>query len=673
MNTDVKQDALVVAEQNPSRELEAFIAEARVQQPYRDVIWEDAVWDITASDVKTRAHLANKKTLYFTEHDGSRVALEQRVVFEDAFADLVKACVVRRRVNRGMESAPQRVFVRAARYLYEAISWSVRRDPTSITRGHFVAAESTCFQREKASSAYRVAQHLEEFAKILDRHGLCRGTIEFRSSLQRPKDEADRTSAGFEERTRGLPTRGVLDALAAIANDPGLHLRPFDLLRVRLAELLFVGGFRVGEGLTLPANALVREFVLDEAQGIRLDAASGAPIERLGIRYWPEKGGDPLVKWVPSVANPLVLRALEDINRLCTPARLNAAWLEDHPGDVALEVENEKRLSLEQAAKIIGLRGATKVRQWFGQRRRGGRNVVMNIAGRAYVTWDVLRRALASDRYDKPVVVRDDGLCQYLGQSLFAMFLYDWSENRSVNRFISVPVTWQHVNDFLCGRDGMPSVFERQGYVDDAGRPLRIKTHDFRRLLNVVAQRGGLSQVEIAQWMGRRRIADNVAYDLRTAAEMATEMRTLVNRNEVFGAIADQVRALPEADRTAFLEARLAMLHTTPHGQCASNIAESPCATAVSCLGGCRHYLRRKGDLESRESLLRIERETLVALQRAREAMNEGKFNAENWVRSQETVLRTVRAALALDDDHDVAEGELRHVAPGGPMIGEPL
>ena len=30
-------------------------------------------------------------------------------------------------------------------------------------------------------------------------------------------------------------------------------------------------------------------------------------------------------------------------------------------------------------------------------------------------------------------------------------------------------------------------------------------------------------------------------------------------------------------------------VHTTPHGQCASNIAESPCATAVSCLGGCRH------------------------------------------------------------------------------------
>ena len=75
---------------------------------------------------------------------------------------------------------------------------------------------------------------------------------------------------------------------------------------------------------------------------------------------------------------------------------------------------------------------------------------------------------------------------------------------------------------------------------------------------------------------------------------MADEMRTLIAKNEVFGSIADQVRALPVIERSDVLNQRLTMLHTTPHGQCGSNIVENPCETAVSCLGGCRHYLRKK-------------------------------------------------------------------------------
>ncbi len=75
----------------------------------------------------------------------------------------------------------------------------------------------------------------------------------------------------------------------------------------------------------------------------------------------------------------------------------------------------------------------------------------------------------------------------------------------------------------------------------------------------------------------------------------------------------------------------------------------------------------------SRESLLRIERETLIALNKAREAMALGKFNAENWVRAQETILKTTRAALAIDEDPTAEVGELRRVRPDGPLIGEPL
>lgn len=115
------------------------------------------------------------------------------------------------------------------------------------------------------------------------------------------------------------------------------------------------------------------------------------------------------------------------------------------------------------------------------------------------------------------------------------------------------------------------------------------------------------------------------------------------------------------------------MVHTTPYGQCGSSIAENPCETAVSCLGGCRHYMRRKGDTKSRERLLKIEAETLINLDKARDAVAVGKHNADNWLRAQQTVLDNVRKALAIDDDQAIADGAITAVNPQGPSIGEPL
>lgn len=652
--------------------LARFVDEAREMQPYPDVSWERVEWDITSGDSTQRAHLANKITLIFAEHAIKKVSNDLRIPFMGPFGDAVKACIVRKRIKSGVGSGPQRVFVRAARYLYAELPLPVRNDPTQINLGHFLAAENAITAREKPSSAYRAATHLEELSRILDRHGVCRIAIGYRAQIKRPTAHVDRTSATFEQRVKELPEAVVLDALATISNDPEALENPFDLLRARITEILLVCGFRIGEALTLPADTLVRERVLDEAGNVRLDALTGNPIERLGLRYWPEKGGDPVVKWILTIANPLILRALADIDRVCKAARENATWLAAHPGDVNLDCAPNERVSLSDASEMLGI-VPSSFRNWLNTGKRGGQQLVIDNDGHPYILGADLRSSIASDRYNKPVLVRENGKRQLLGESLIVIFLHESTIARGTNRFISMPLIWGQMRGFLCGYGNLPSIFERRNFLADDGRPFRIRTHDFRRLENVIAQRGGLTQIEIAQWMGRRRISDNAAYDLRTPTEMAVEMRELIAKNEVYGIIAEQVRALPEVERSSFLQNRLAMSHTTPLGNCASNIAENPCATAMSCLGGCRQYLRQKGDVKSRESLRRIERETLVALKNSREAMALGKFNAENWVRAQETILKTVRAALAIDDDALTIEGEIVRVNPDGPLIGKSL
>jgi hypothetical protein len=262
-------------------------------------------------------------------------------------------------------------------------------------------------------------------------------------------------------------------------------------------------------------------------------------------------------------ANPLILRSIADIEEICGPFRENARWLEEHPGDVRIDVRDDELLSTSQAAGLVGVVSNDKFIQWVKLPGRGGLEVLTRVGGKYFVSGAGLRRAIATDRYDKPVLVRANGARQTLGDTLLVVPLRFWRNENSVNYAVAMPVGLQVLSDFLAGRDGMPSVFERYGIVDDEGRPFRFRSHDFRRLVNIVAQRGGLSQVEIAQWMGRRRIEDNSAYDLRSAAEMADEMRALIEKNEVFGSITDQVRALPVTERAEFLNQRLTASHDT--------------------------------------------------------------------------------------------------------------
>lgn len=70
------------------------------------------------------------------------------------------------------------------------------------------------------------------------------------------------------------------------------------------------------------------------------------------------------------------------------------------------------------------------------------------------------------------------------------------------------------------------------------------------------------------------------------------------------GDIAKQTFQLPEPARAAFLATRLPAGHRTQVGNCGSNISEWPCETALSCLGGCVHYLRKKNDPVSRVRLI---------------------------------------------------------------------
>jgi hypothetical protein len=656
--------------------LETFIADAKDKQPYEGIVWEAAGWDVMAAN-RERAHIGPKtrEMLWFTLRAPLLRTGEDRIAFLGGFADLVKAAIVVRRVTRGALNGSQRTFVVAARALYDVLPLKVRKDVTLLTRENFVRAEASL--QGSNGTKYNRALNLEELSGLVDRYNLARARIDYRSSIPRPDDVNDRTSTTFDERVAGLPSAEVLYALADIANTPKLREQLFDLLRMHIVSLLLVCGFRVGEVLTLPANALVREFVLDEAHALRRDPITGKPVERIGIRYWPEKGGPPVVKWVPTVANDLVVRAIESIKQICSPARANAVWLERHPGKVNVRLNPRQYYTMRQAAAIMPYQ-YEHVRRRLSEDRCGGKKNITLRKGRPYITGAALMRALASERNDRPMLTRDDGWNQLLGSSLIVIFRYQGHGSYGTNWRISVPVTSQQLGGFLCGLGRFRSVFERYGYRDADGKPMRIRTHDFRRIVDTMAERGGLSEAEIALWLGRRTTRDNRAYDYRSAGEMAEVVHEAISRDEVYGTIADQWNATPANERASFLKDSLTQTHTTPNGECGSNLAETPCEVALSCLSGCVYYYRNKNDQKSRKALLRIKERTIEALQHARhglvgQTLHTMKQAAASWVASQETILRNLERALAIDDDDAIPNGQLMQIFLDGKIVGRPL
>jgi len=75
---------------------------------------------------------------------------------------------------------------------------------------------------------------------------------------------------------------------------------------------------------------------------------------------------------------------------------------------------------------------------------------------------------------------------------------------------------------------GITSLFDRMGFKEPDGTPIRVTSHQFRHLLNTMAQKGGATQFDIARWSGRKDFSQNTAYDHESAGELLARVQAMV-------------------------------------------------------------------------------------------------------------------------------------------------
>lgn len=516
----------------------------------------------------------------------------------------------------------------------------------------FNRAAQMIVEKYSAAAAYRQGGQLEMLAEFLCDNKLTSISVRWRNFIKRPGDSA-RVGKEFDERRNDkMPTQVALDAL------PEIFLRavePVDVIVSSVAALLCASPDRISEVLSLPLDCEVRQ------------RNSKTGIEAYGLRWWPAKGADPMVKWVVSSMASVVQEAIVKIRKVTDESRRIAKWYEDNPEKIYLvdgyeHLRHQETISMQELANVIGLidAGSGSASAWC-------KGKLIPTIGRARlkaVRFDDVQKAVVSMLPSGfPVMDKDTGY-KY-SEALFVVRTNELGVQRGTYNCMIESISINQINTGLGGRieHGHESIFSRFGYVEPDGSNINISTHQFRHYLNTLAQAGGLSQLDIAKWSGRKDIKQNAAYDHVTPGQMVQKIREAIgDESLMFGPLAELSKKtlIP---RDEFSRLVVPTAHTTDLGYCIHDYTMSPCQIHLDCIN-CTDLICIKGDLEKERSLrIQLDEAQSLMLQ-AEQASKEQYFGSDRWLDHHKNTVVRLSDLLSIMDDPKVPNGAVIQLSP---------
>jgi hypothetical protein len=668
------------AERDAGSNLRAMIAKARRANPIGVIDWDAAQWRYPKT---SRASAASDGGLRFTLRSANA---RDPGVMPEPFMSFVKAivCIYNQRTSKLYSAGQSQTLVAAARLLLAEID-DRGADPLTLRHGDFDAAARRA-QENMGEGAANIGSKLAIIADEMDRHGLTAAPIRWRNFLRRDHKHDRIGEKAAIRRHAKLPSRDVLDALATISARADLDHR--DLIVQRAIDLLACGGFRVNEVLTLPRNTIVEEGVLDADGRPALDPF-GRPAVRVGLRYWPEKGGHEVaqIKWLPSVMVDVARRAVSDVLRITEPHARVARHQGDNPGSTLLgsawdHLPGDHLLSTRDVARIVGLStGKPKGEATAGAQfiRVGGLEaVITRLPGvvnsqlrpgrghagmQTFTTKDALCEYLHSQHgnaLNQGVGRLDIADCLFLVPQMFVKRSLEGGLRGTVR---VLPDSALQVYLVSQANGIQPSIFERLGFLDAQSKPLRVTTHGFRHLLNTLAHEGSMSSMEIARWMGRANPSQNAAYDHVSPVVRAQRLRDRILIGQAKGPVAEAALAIADpVRREEFIASANHAAHVTDLGYCVHPWDVMPCPEAGSC-AGCADHRLIKGDGEARDRAASTLEQTEALLAIAETEDRDGTCGADNWLEAQRTSAIALRRVIAVHDDPTIPEGTVVQLA----------
>jgi hypothetical protein len=631
------------AELTAAENVAAFVAMTRERLTIfgADLAFDEMVWDIT--ETSQRRGLTHRHRMSFCTLPTLKAAVPEAMA--EPFCTFAKACV---RYLQGLRPTKNPQFrLSALRAMEQALTENrLAGDPTRLNTHLLNRGAQIVKSHFGAAAAYRVGGQMEIIADLLRDKRFTPVPLMWRNPIPRPRDTYRVGNEFEEERDQKMPSSAALDAVAIAFRTA---TAPRDVIGISTTALMCAAPDRIAEVLTLPVDCEV------------FHSRPGKD-DAYGFRWWPAKGADPMVKWlVPSMAG-VAQEALAKIRRLTDEARRISAWYEANPGCLYLPEELQYLreadiISFEDASALLGQEG---VKGWA--RRKG--IAVPSKRGAHGIDFVRFERAvLAMLPHGFPIFDHTTGL--KFSKALFVVPLNLFRPDCAPSRCMIMPVNQQRIGDSLGGRirHGSSSVFSRLGLTEPDGSPIEINSHQFRHWLNTLAQRGGLSQLDIAKWSGRKDVSQNRVYDHMSGGEILGLVRdSVANDDQLFGAIVE-FRPNAPVSRDEFARMLVPTAHSTEVGFCVHDFAALPCQLHRDCVN-CPEQVCIKGDTAKTARL----RQRLAAdrqlLMKAESAAAKRIHGADRWLVHHRTTVQRLEQLLALMEDASIPDGTVIRLAP---------
>ena len=584
--------------------------------------------------------------------------LKGESVLRQPFLDFAKAYL---RYQQGHRPTRSKNEMRALKALERALI--ERKGEACVSKadhGTFDLAADLARNAYSPGMGYHAGRELERLARFLVDRCLISRHLQWVSPIRRPLDTVRTGKTAREERDRKLPTGEALDALAEIFSRNTDSNR--DIFTTSTAALLVSAPSRITEVLALSVDCEVDELKTDGTHAY-------------GWRFFPGKGAPPMIKWIPDAMVSVAREAIHRIRSITEDGRWLARWLEDRPAEFprhkfCLDVAEDALLTHVEAARAIGIDSEDDrycERELF---RLGLLRGNSGITLRSLNTW--VRSKLPKDF---PWYDRDRGI-RY-ADALYCMTIRQLDTVRRTTPVILWKPTANILNNDLCSRDVgqdqlAPSIFDRHGFNTGLRTRLKITSHQFRHLLNTMAQRGGLSQAEIARWSGRVDVKQNRDYDHMSEFELVDMLRShdpLLRLDEPLQELVDEIAKKLPISREDFELLVIPTAHVTEYGYCVHDYVMSPCQRYRDCLN-CSEQVCIKGDHRISRLKHRLEATRLV-MARAEAEIAEGVAGADRWYEIQKLTETRLSELVAIMDDQSVPNGtiiRLRNEAEFSPL-----
>ncbi len=526
-----------------------------------------------------------------------------------------------------------------------------KADPTMID--NYVLDEAIIITKAyySQSRGYRIGNTLQNIGIFLANKHLTKVAPDWKNPIKRPADSIRIGKEADNRRNRKMPSKAGLEALPEIFNKA---ITSHDRLASALIALLVCAPNRINEVFLLPYNC---EIVKKDKEGI----------EQYGLRWFPAKGAAPMIKWIiPSMVG-VAKEAIKKIKNVTEQARGVAQWYNSNPNKLYLSKELEylrnKHLGTTEVSYILFGKNITDMHlkqrkqlaiSWMKNHsipsRKEGHNLTIHFT-------DLEKSLLLLLPKKFPYLNKEIGL-----KFSDALLLQMTNEYHSVKGTL-IPtvnaVSMGLVSDALKSRGNMSSLFDRFGYTEKNGSKIKMTSHQFRHYLNTLAQRGGVSQLDIAKWSGRIDIHQNQAYDHMSTNEMLEMVRNAVGDETMMKGPLSNIEDIQKKviiSRDAFARLKIRTAHTTEFGLCIHDFTMSPCQLYRNCMV-CTEHFCIKGDMRKTENIKQRKKETKLLLEHAKNAHQEGYFGADRWIESHRSDLEILTHTCDILDNLDIPDG----------------